>query len=288
MKCEILEEAPTWWNDYVDWPQQASFMVRTTKNALFFVNARIKKGLMFDLTKKGFFNIATSVQPTVDKKIIQNFISYCERQRLIPVIHSFKNLAELDERFKKIPVATVLVDLKRDVWKELNKKTRNQIRKSSKEGVEIREAETKKEYMEFYKIMMETSENKGFSIPPKEYFLKRIEMNNSKLFLAVRGRKIISGAMIFFFKDKIVLSISGTKSDAYSFYPSNLIYWKIIEWGKENGFGVFDLSGYDLNPNKATRGINKFKEGFGEIKKYGIYTTSSFYSLFWKLYKRLK
>ena len=67
----------------------------------------------------------------------------------------------------------------------------------------------------------------------------------------------------------IIRSERDTKEKLYS---QDLLKWKIIEWGLENNFSYYDLSGINLNPNNIKeKGIFRYKQKWGgKLTKYNI------------------
>ncbi len=287
MVFKIQKKAPQWWDDYVKMPQQSSFQARLSKKYRFFIEDKKKKGLLFTIKKQKIWNIARVAFPNEDEELIKAFDNYCKKNKLTSLILSFRNYPFLHKQ----DVATVQVDLEEDNWKELDKKTRNQVRKSEKNGVSVKPAENLDDYKKFYKILEDTSERKSFDIPSFENIKNLTEKKEfCKIFLAYLNNKVVSGSLVTFFKDRINLNLAGTYPEHYRDYPTNLIYWKIIEFGKENNFKIFDLGGYTLNAKKNSPkyGINKFKLGYGDVKKYYFLSNSFYYIFLRKIYSKFQ
>lgn len=60
-----------------------------------------------------------------------------------------------------------------------------------------------------------------------------------------------------------------SKSDRALIGRSNRwLHWQDIQFAKNDGYQIYDLGGWDPNPpNQAIEGINKFKEGFSQIRE---------------------
>jgi lipid II:glycine glycyltransferase (peptidoglycan interpeptide bridge formation enzyme) len=151
--------------------------------------------------------------------------------------------------------------------------------KARKEGLSVREISKNDEiWHEFYKRYKETCRRGGilpFSID---------EIKESKLFICEKGGMIIAGATIKEKREdeKIELFINASIYEYLKFQPNNLLYWNFIKYGKNQGFKIFDLGGYQLKAPKGSKlyEINRFKERWGgEIITYYIYSKNPLYIL---------
>lgn len=175
--------------------------------------------------------------------------------------------------FKDIQ-ATIEINLKKDlddIWNNLDKDAKWGVKKALKEGLVVKEA-NEKEIKDFYNIYIETC-IRGNIVPEK---IEKIEKD--KLFVCKKEEKVIAGAATIEREEKIILHFNASKADYLKYQPNNILYWKIIEYGKEKKKNVFDLGGYQINASGHLKGINKFKERWGgEIKEYYIYSKNPFY-----------
>ena len=183
-------------------------------------------------------------------------------------------------RFKDIQ-ATIIIDLNKDInelWNALDKKARWGVNKAKKEGLSVREIDKDEEGHEFYKMYRETCKRGGILPFSME------KLKESKLFICEKDKMIIAGAAIKEKQEdkKIELFINASLYEYLQFQPNNLLYWNFIEYGKNNGFKIFDLGGYQLKAPKGSKlyEINKFKERWGgQIIKYHIYSNNPLYVL---------
>ncbi|MBU0907809.1 MAG: peptidoglycan bridge formation glycyltransferase FemA/FemB family protein [Nanoarchaeota archaeon] len=284
----ITKEVPEWWDSYADSVFQSSAIIKSNPNRNLLIMPKKKKGIYFSVIRKRGKRVALCYHPKHDKSLLNYLKEYARENKLILLIQSFYDLGFL--KFPKEKVATVEVNLAGEVWSALDKKTRNQIRKAGKNGVEVRLASDIAEYKKFYNLLKETATRKKFDLPDWNSFSEIFHQKSiSSLFIALYQGKLISGAVVRHYKKRVTLSFAGTDNDFYSLYPSNLIYWKVIEYGKKNNYEVFDLGGYELNAKKGSSkyGINKFKEGYGKVVKFNLYCSSKFYLVARRLYGSL-
>lgn len=154
----------------------------------------------------------------------------------------------------------------KELWDNLNVKTRRYTRKGIKNDIKIIKS---KNIDEYYGILKETYEKAGLKLLPKEYY-EEILNKLGELFLAEYDNKIIAGAILLKYEDKTYFWNGGSKIDYSHLFPNDLVHWNLIKWSKENGFKEYDLLGLDV-PS-----IARFKEGLGgeRVKFYTLYSKS--------------
>ena len=78
------------------------------------------------------------------------------------------------------------------------------------------------------------------------------------------------GGLLFSFFNKVIVEagVARSKIDfTEKLYSQDLIKWKIIQWGHENGMRYYDLAGYNPYPKQPKeKGIKRFKEKWGGEK----------------------
>lgn len=168
---------------------------------------------------------------------------------------------------------TLIIDLnktKDELWRGLDKKCRNAIRKARKNNVEIINANDKKTLDDFYQMTKETYEKWGMKPPiAKEYFCRVWDVFKPKqqlmvLFAMYEGQ-LIAGAIFPFYKSEVYYWSGASYTEYNKVAPNNLIQWSLIEWAIDNKFEKYDMLGADI-PS-----IAKFKASFGGEKVRHIY-----------------
>jgi lipid II:glycine glycyltransferase (peptidoglycan interpeptide bridge formation enzyme) len=164
-----------------------------------------------------------------------------------------------EERFTYILNLDQEID---DIWKNLNKKCRNMIRKAEKSNVKIIEGD-KKEYLEEYYKMVEDTYKKSNMKPPisMKYYQMVFDVlypkKQLKVLFAEYDGKLIAGAIFPYFEDRIYYWDGASYQEYNKVAPNNLIQWHLIEWAVKNEFKVYDMIGANI-PS-----IAKFKASFG-------------------------
>lgn len=196
---------------------------------------------------KGLWHITTTPGANIDKYIKKGF---CIKERSTSILDLSKTTKEL--------------------WDNLDKKTRNLVRKGEKNEIKIVQTTNIGDY---YKILEETYKKANLKILPIEFY-KEILNRLGKVFLAYYDNEIVAGGGFLKFKDRVYYWNGAAHKDYLYLAPNNLIQWEFIKWARENEFKKYDLLGLDI-PS-----IAKFKEGFGGVKvKFYTLLNKSLYHL---------
>jgi len=149
-----------------------------------------------------------------------------------------------------------------EVWKNIDKKCRNAIRKATKSGVKIMAVdETRMEH--YYDLYLNTQKRHG-SPPHSAVLFTNIfnafkEKGLQQLILAVYDGKAIGGVTVFCFNGKMYFWNNVSDRKYARLNSTNLLLWHVIQWGSRNNFKVFDLG----RTRPQTNGIYHFKRDFG-------------------------
>jgi lipid II:glycine glycyltransferase (peptidoglycan interpeptide bridge formation enzyme) len=176
--------------------------------------------------------------------------------------------------------ATIEIDLTKpieELWNALDKDARWGAKRAKKEGLTVSFAR-EDEWKVFYDIYKDTCK-RGMIFPLPFEKIKE----NTKLLLCKKDDKIIAGSIIKEHgNEKIELFLNASLPEFLKFQPNNLLYWSMIECGKQQGLKILDLGGYQLKAKSGTKlyEINRFKERWGgKIRIYPIYSKNPFYIL---------
>ncbi len=183
-------------------------------------------------------------------------------------IRNPSNVPDIDEYYRIRRYVTFEIDLtksKENLWLNLDKKTRNAVKKAMKNRVEVEEAKNEDDLKLYYRLYLKTQKRHGS--PPNDFRLfcniyRQLQpMGVMRILLAKYQEKAIGGIIVFHFKRaraRIIYWWGNVTEPSYRHLnPTNLLLWKMIEWGNENGFKVFDLG-------RTRRGtsIYHFKSGW--------------------------
>jgi len=202
---------------------------------------------------------------------------------------------------------TYILDLTKPedtLFKNLESKTRYNVRLAFKKGVRVIEDSTKQGLAEYNQILNETKKRQNFELHNPAYFEKMWKTFQDteimKIFKAVYNNQTLVSWIVFAFKDTIYYPYGASRSIHKEVMASNLMLWRMVQFGQEQKLKKFDLWGC-LGPNaKKTNkwyGFHRFKRGYNgqlmqNIGSYDLITNHSLYSIYrkaeiwkWKLIK---
>jgi len=157
----------------------------------------------------------------------------------------------------------------------MEKRTRWSIRKAEKENLVVKEGTDESAVATFYSL-----HRKAVPRPlPEEFFrvvfgvLGRKCM--AKIFFTMVGHEAVSTAFLLLFGKKMFYVWGGSDSSYRQLCPGELLHWRVIQWGKRNGYLSYDFHGAQVEdsdlyrPSKKAETVTLFKRGFGgEFVRY--------------------
>ncbi|MBI2547508.1 MAG: GNAT family N-acetyltransferase [Candidatus Aenigmarchaeota archaeon] len=204
-----------------------------------------------------------------------------------------------DSGFLPTEKGTVVVDLKRDLdqlWKNIDKKRRYDIKQSEKLGVKISEQTANPlAWKDFCKIYFNASKEWN-GVPLEESYFSQFQKylvpsGLAKLFLAEYNNQFVSGAIVTISGNILTFLINATDPSMKNTKANSLLVWELIKYGKCENFTYFDLCGYDLHAKKGEKqfSISMFKASFGGvIKRYNKFSSSKLFIILRKFYNKLR
>lgn len=156
-----------------------------------------------------------------------------------------------------------------EIFQNMDKKTRNRVRKAEKEGVQVDFADSSEALKKAYNVISLASDESIYSIPPWSYTMQLHECFKRQGCCSVvalshgkDSEKVISAAHLIGFDKKLVLWQAGSTEEGYKLNAGSLVQAEIIKWGKDHGDLIYDMGG--TNPTESVySGIHRFKSGFG-------------------------
>jgi peptidoglycan pentaglycine glycine transferase (the first glycine) len=173
---------------------------------------------------------------------------------------------------------TRLVDLVDDeaLLASFDKDTRYAVRRSQREGVEVRvltDASDSTPIDELHALVLETQKRAGFARPPLERY--RIAWRGlagagrASILEARRGAELLASGMLVVESDRSFYLFAGSRREEPGepkHYASYLLQWEMMRRARELGSRVHDLWGIapaGAGPEHAWHGVGLFKKGFG-------------------------
>jgi len=178
------------------------------------------------------------------------------------------------------PTATIIHDLTndtQDILKQMKRQTRQNIKRSKREGIATREG-TEADLPTFYQLHVTTSQRQGFTPYPEEYFTRMwqvfSEQNLISLILAEYQNTPVSALLLVSFGETVIPKTLGWSGEHGKRRPNDAVFWAAIQWAKDQGFHYFDMEGIDREgaelklagqplPEELRRTPDFFKLGYG-------------------------
>jgi len=167
--------------------------------------------------------------------------------------------------YKEITSQSSEIDISREkqkLWDSYSSRARNMIRKSEKNNVSIVNTVPDDKWInDYYDMLSHTFIRQGKKCPhPKKFFKELASLNKSRdaLFFTAKIDNEMISAAIFIFNENKMIYFSGTANrKGMNLAATSAIQWHAMQYGIENGFGIFDMGGLGI-PS-----IDKFKLSFG-------------------------
>ena len=182
------------------------------------------------------------------------------------------DLPLLDKRFAVVKQAKWhRLDLKPDldqVWQGIDDSTHRAVRKSQREGVEVRVARSESELRAFFDMHLKVRKYKlGMLAQPYLFFQNIwrhfVDTQNGFLLLAVYQDKIVAGDFFLEWKDTLYYKFNASLPADLSHRPNDLLIWEGIQRGKARGFDFLDFGLSDIDQE----GLVRYKRKFGTEEK---------------------
>ncbi|UGQ17375.1 lipid II:glycine glycyltransferase FemX [Borrelia sp. RT1S] len=182
------------------------------------------------------------------------------------------------------PSNTTIITLKDSldvIQAKMKKKTRYNIRLSSRKNIKVIIDDKFKYFDEFYKLYQETSRRDKFAIHSKSYIKNLIKEfrkdtnSNIKLIIATHNEKLISGIIVGLYNDRATYLYGASSGENRHLMPNYAVQFAAIQMLKSYSVNEYDLLGIPPTADEKHPmfGLFQFKTGFGGeiIHRIGCY-----------------
>jgi hypothetical protein len=195
-----------------------------------------------------------SLDPTADPgpvvlALFEGLLSAAPGCRLIS-LHSWTPLDALRTRCTRCRKedGVVVLDLEPDpdvLFRRLPSKRRYNITYGSRNGVEVRPAESADDFRDYFEIVCDWSRRKGLPVVSYEHYDRLLGLTgNRKVFLALVDGKIVAGSVFRFVSGGLVeYSANSSLEQVRHLKPNDLLLWRGIEWACRSGFRRLSMGG---------------------------------------------
>ncbi|MCL1929572.1 aminoacyltransferase [Candidatus Saccharibacteria bacterium] len=172
-------------------------------------------------------------------------------------------------RLSKNPVLlnkTVALDLAKsegELLKEMSKKTRQYINKSSRENISVRRVKTENDLKKCLEIYKSTAQRAKFNLHPDDYYLSIAKFmgEQSQVYVAEKDKKILSFLWIVATPEISFELYGGVTDEGQRLRANYALKWRMIQECKQ-----FHVKYYDMN-GLLNDGVSNFKLGFSGNKE---------------------
>jgi FemAB-related protein (PEP-CTERM system-associated) len=157
---------------------------------------------------------------------------------------------------------SVMLDLARDpeaMWKRLDAKVRNQVRKATSSG--LTSSWCGREGLdEFYAVFARNMRDLGSPVHGQRFFAAILEefAGTARLLIVRDGARAVAGGVVMVFRDTVLVPWASSLREWRSRCPSNLLYWEVIRTACDKG-----LRWLDFGRSSPGSGTYRFKMQWG-------------------------
>lgn len=176
------------------------------------------------------------------------------RERLAP---------ELPHLQSKVGLARELPATVDDLWKTIDRKVRNQVRKAQKEGLTAAHGGVAL-VDDFYAVFAQNMRDLGTPVFPKSLFVEtaRAFPRTTQFFVVRHGDRPVAGGVALTFRGTVLVPWASSLREARHLCPNMLLYWSMMEWAVSQGCYVFDFG-----RSSVGAGTQQFKEQWGGVAR---------------------
>jgi FemAB-related protein (PEP-CTERM system-associated) len=150
------------------------------------------------------------------------------------------------------------------VWAGVEKPVQRQVRKSRKNAVTIRFAQTRDDMDIYHRLHVGTRSGKhGMPAQPRTFFRGLWDRFGADgavqvLFAEYEGRAI-AGMVLFAYGDTVRYAYGASEDQSLHLAPNNLLMWESIAWAMAHGYTYFDMG----RTARDNHGLMEFKRKWG-------------------------
>lgn len=200
------------------------------------------------------------------------------REKRVPVMEIRAQLPSHPSFIRYSDHVLHTLDLDRDVdsvFRQLHNMHKRNIKKATKEGVQVISGTTADDLEDFYKLHLQTRRRQGVPVQPRKFFDLLLENIIGKglgfILLAYADDEFVAGGVFLHWQDTLTYKYGASADVGRNLRANNLIMWTAIRWGCENGYRVFDMGKTDLENS----GLREFKTRWGANEEPLVYSLLS-------------
>jgi hypothetical protein len=205
----------------------------------------------------------------------ENFKEFCQENNIItefvrfhPVLNNHEKVNDCYDLLKLNPTVIVEIDESEKMLSNFRRDHRYGVRKSFKQGLNVKIGKNKEDWLLFQQIYEETMQHlaaEQFYFFPKQYYNYLAELNdNFFLLLASYGDETIGAACFLYDKSCLHYHLSGMKRQYRKLNANKRLLFEAFEIGHEKGIEFAHLGGGFGGSGKDS--LMEFKAGFSPLR----------------------
>lgn len=158
------------------------------------------------------------------------------------------------------------------IWHRISKSGRQRVRTARNKGTIVEEVTERHKVTIAYRLLQRVYARARVPLANSSLFEAAFDIlaprGLFKIFLARVNDRYIGARFLLLYKDRIIDWYAGSDRAFSSYSPNELLVWHTLQWGREQGFRLFDFGGAG-RPDEDY-GPRKFKAKFGgELVEFG-------------------
>lgn len=141
------------------------------------------------------------------------------------------------------------------------------VRAAERAGVRIRFSRSLDDLATFYSFHLQTRRRLGVPVQPRRFLTAvwRHVVEPGLGFFAIAEDADgvpLATALFLAHKRTIIYKYGASDASRWHLKPNHLLFWRVLEWGCQEGFGVLDFGRSDAE----SQGLRQFKSGWGAVE----------------------
>ena len=199
--------------------------------------------------------------------------------RVYPLFNQPDQLSLFKEAgFSREDWLNYLIDLtfgEKVLWDKLTKYRRKGIRRAEGLGLEVVDAKSTRDIETLYSLLLESHAQAKIPLQDKSLFLAMrdilVPKGMAKMIMAYRSEKPMAARVALTFSGIVYDWYAGSAPEAEETNANEFLVWRLMAWGCETGYRLFDFGGAGLPEEEY--GPREFKRRFGgQLVNLGRYT----------------
>ncbi|SEL10779.1 FemAB family protein [Aquimarina amphilecti] len=254
-----------------------TFALEKDKEIVVFLSGIIQKekGVKAGLTSRAIIYGGPIISENAEEKnvleVLAYTVSYLKKKAIYVEMRNLNDYGDYKEVFKKagfeyVPHLNFHLDCEDEavMRKRMSSSKLRQVKKSLKQGAEIKEAQDQKEIEAYYAILENLYKTKVKTpLPNLDYFIRMWKDKVAKFFLVIYKEEVLGGIVCPVLDNKVIYEwfVCGKDGAYKNIYPSILATWAAMDYAVKNDIPRFDFMG--AGKPDQDYGVREFKSKFG-------------------------